>query len=106
MQTDLNTRRHHDALTRAEELADFIRPLRASGKSLRVIASDLTAAGIPTANGGTWGPKQVRSILQRLDQHAEQPPQPRDPLAALIAPAQSPLPPGVDPLTALPVAST
>lgn len=39
---------------------------RSAGKSLRQIADDLNAAGVPTAHGGArWWPSTVREILQR-----------------------------------------
>jgi len=66
-----NALRKQEAQSRAEALAEFILPLREAGKSLRQIAATLTAAGIPTANGGAWGPKQVLDILRRLDLPAD-----------------------------------
>jgi hypothetical protein len=61
-----NALRKREAQSRAEQLAEFILPLREAGKSLRQIAATLTAAGVPTVNGGAWGPKQVLDILRRI----------------------------------------
>jgi hypothetical protein len=97
-----NALRKLDAQSRAEALADVILPLRASGHSLRQIAAHLTATAVPTANGGAWGPKQVRDILERLDAPTEAQPASRDPLAALVVPKRAPLPADVDPLAVLP----
>lgn len=50
------------------EIAKRIHDERAAGKSLREIANDLTAAGIPTAHGGTrWWASTVRLVLQRAN---------------------------------------
>lgn len=72
-----NAQRQQDAQRRAQELSGHILPLRAEGKSLRNIAAALTAAGIPTANGGTWGATQVLDILQRLEQPTVPEPEPK-----------------------------
>lgn len=98
-----NALRKLEAQSRAEALADVILPLRASGQSLRQIASHLTSTGVPTANGGAWGPKQVRDILERLDASTKAEPASRDPLAALVVTKQAPLPDDVDPLAVLPL---
>lgn len=43
-----------------------IHEARSAGKTLRQIADDLNAAGVPTAHGGArWWPSAVREILQR-----------------------------------------
>jgi hypothetical protein len=97
-----NALRKQEAQSRAEALAEVILPLRDAGKSLRQIAAHLTATGVPTANGGAWGPKQVRDILERLDAVTEAEPVSGDPLAALVVPKQAPLPADVDPLAVLP----
>ncbi len=39
----------------------------AEGKSLRLIAAELTEAGIPTARGGQWRASTVRAVLQSQD---------------------------------------
>ncbi len=47
------------------EVAKRIPNQRSAGESLRQIATDLNAARIPTAHGGTrWWPSTVRMILQ------------------------------------------
>ncbi|MGR3795585.1 recombinase family protein [Vannielia sp. SX4] len=100
-----NEQRQQDAQRRSEELSGHILPLRADGKSLREIAATLSQAGIPTANGGSWGPKQVLDILHRLEQPTAPVHESRDPLAALHV--QSPTTQTVpgDPLAALPVSA-
>lgn len=97
-----NAQRQHDAQLRAKELSGFMEPLRADGKSLREIAAALTAGGIPTANGGAWGPKQVRDILHRLEQSAPML-ESRDPLAASHLPGHAAPALEGDPLAVLPV---
>lgn len=47
------------------EAAEKIGELRAEGLSLRAIAAQLTADGVPTLNGGRWGPEVVRKVLAR-----------------------------------------
>jgi DNA invertase Pin-like site-specific DNA recombinase len=42
-----------------------ILPLHEEGKSLRAIARELTARGVPTARGGQWHAVQVADILRR-----------------------------------------
>ena len=42
-----------------------IRELRASGLSLRAIATSLTNEGRPTKRGGVWGPEQISKALAR-----------------------------------------
>ncbi|WP_333814841.1 recombinase family protein [Tabrizicola sp.] len=77
-----NTERQQAAQQRAEELSGILL-LRAAGKSLREIAAELTASRVPTANGGAWGPKQVRDILERLAQQPTTLPEHHDPSATL-----------------------
>jgi hypothetical protein len=51
--------------TVSPEVVKRIHNERSAGKSLRQIATDLNAARIPTAHGGTrWWPSTVRMILQ------------------------------------------
>lgn len=51
--------------TVSPEVVTRIHNERSAGKSLRQIATDLNAARIPTAHGGTrWWPSTVRMILQ------------------------------------------
>ena len=48
------------------KLAKRIRDERSAGRSLRQIADDLTAEGVPTAHGGArWWASTVRAVLQR-----------------------------------------
>ena len=48
------------------DVVERVRSERASGKSLRQIATDLNADRIPTSHGGTrWWPSTVRSVLTR-----------------------------------------
>jgi DNA invertase Pin-like site-specific DNA recombinase len=42
-----------------------IRPLYEQGQSLRAIARELAARGVPTARGGQWSAVQVSDILRR-----------------------------------------
>lgn len=53
---------------RASDLTETIMQIRAAGAtSLREIAADLTARGIPTARGGTsWSATQVQRMLDRI----------------------------------------
>jgi len=50
----------------AQRVAAIIRPLQASGKSLRQIADALNVAGVATSRGGKWGGSQVMYTLNRL----------------------------------------
>ncbi|ONF46454.1 recombinase family protein [Methylobacterium radiotolerans] len=51
---------------RAADLSPMIRERIAGGASLRRVAADLTAQGIPTVGGRTeWTPIQVRRVLDR-----------------------------------------
>ena len=48
------------------DVVERVRSQRASGKSLRQIATDLNADRIPTSHGGArWWPSTVRSVLTR-----------------------------------------
>ena len=42
-----------------------IKPLYEQGLSLRAIARELAARGVPTARGGQWAAVQVSDILRR-----------------------------------------
>ncbi len=54
------------ANARAADVLPVIRECQAGGRSLRAIAGELTARGIPTARGvGTWTAIQVRRVLLR-----------------------------------------
>ena len=54
-----------NANKRAADLAPMIRDLQAGGASLRGVAADLNAKGIPTARGGSWSAVQVQRVLAR-----------------------------------------
>jgi len=54
-----------EALERAEELRPVLEELR--GLSLRKLAEELNARGIPTPRGGSWRAMTVRTVLGRLD---------------------------------------
>ena len=57
--------RDGNANKRAADLAPTIRDLQAGGASLRGVAADLNAKGIPTARGGPWSAVQVQRVLAR-----------------------------------------
>ena len=58
--------RQERSVARARDLAADIAEIRAGGAvSLRQIATDLNARGIPTARGGTWSAVQVKRVLER-----------------------------------------
>lgn len=61
--------RQAKAKGRAADVAPVIADLREKGvTSLRGMARELTARGIPTARGkGTWTPMQVARVLEKLD---------------------------------------
>lgn len=66
--TPLGYRRSGDRLERDDEGAATmarIAELKASGASLRCIASTLTAEGRPTSRGGAWSPMTVKYLLER-----------------------------------------
>lgn len=50
---------------KAADIAPLVRDLQATGASLRVIAAELNARGIPTARGGEWSAVQVSRVLAR-----------------------------------------
>jgi DNA invertase Pin-like site-specific DNA recombinase len=55
-----------EAVERARVLAPVVAEIQASGAStLREIAAGLNARGIPTAQGGSWSPMQVKRVLDR-----------------------------------------
>lgn len=49
----------------ASQIAPIARELQEGGASLRSIAAELTARGIPTPRGGEWGAVQVKRVLER-----------------------------------------
>jgi len=65
--TPLGFDRKGDALVvneREQEAVRFIREQRAAGLSLREIADQLNAAGVPTKKGGKWYASTVKYILE------------------------------------------
>lgn len=50
---------------RAALVAPIIQELQASGASLRTVAAELNARGIPTPRGGEWSAVQVRRVAER-----------------------------------------
>lgn len=50
---------------RAADIAPVILELQASGASLRSVAAELTARGIPAPRGGGWSAVQVKRVLER-----------------------------------------
>jgi hypothetical protein len=43
----------------------LVRDLRQAGESMRAIAAELTARGIPAKNGDTWKHSTIQRILSR-----------------------------------------
>jgi DNA invertase Pin-like site-specific DNA recombinase len=63
-----STAAREQANKRAEDLADAVAQLRASGvTSLRRIAAALNESGAETPRGAAWGPSTVRNLLVRID---------------------------------------
>jgi len=54
------------ANNRAAKLAGIVRPKLKAGKSLRTIAVELQAEGVPTARGGKWHLASVQRLVRRL----------------------------------------
>jgi DNA invertase Pin-like site-specific DNA recombinase len=55
------------AIARAADVLPIIADIQAGGaKSLREIAAELNARGIPTARGGQWSATQVQRVMVRL----------------------------------------
>jgi DNA invertase Pin-like site-specific DNA recombinase len=54
------------AMDRACTLKPILTELDSAGLSMRAIATNLTARGIPTAGGGKWHPQTVSRIIQRV----------------------------------------
>ena len=62
------------ALVRAQTLVPIIRQLQSSGcVTLRAMAQELNARGIPAARGGKWHPTSVDRLLRRLARLAATP---------------------------------
>ena len=53
------------ALARDEAILPVILPLVEAGATLRQMAEELTARGVPTARGGRWAAEQVQTALER-----------------------------------------
>lgn len=61
------TRLKADAQQRADDLRGIVEGLRARGSySVRTLAAELTAQGIPAPRGDTWHPTAVARLLMRL----------------------------------------
>lgn len=50
---------------RAADVSPIIRELQAGGASLRQIAADLTARGIPTPRASEWTAMAVKRVVER-----------------------------------------
>lgn len=57
---------HLEACPEDLEAAAEVRRLRQSGRSIRQVAADLNARGIPTKRGGPWAYGSVSAILKRF----------------------------------------
>ena len=57
-----------EALGRASGLADVVRSLQGTHRSVRALAEALNARGVPTPKGGAWRPGTVHRLLRRLDE--------------------------------------
>jgi DNA invertase Pin-like site-specific DNA recombinase len=57
---------HAAALDHANQIKGVLTELAGSGMSVRQIAAELTARGIPTARGGRWHPQNVIRAMQRV----------------------------------------
>ncbi|NRB17554.1 MAG: recombinase family protein [Rhodobacteraceae bacterium] len=47
-------------------MSGLVLPLRAAGRTLREIASELDKAGVRTARGGAWSASQVKRVIEQL----------------------------------------
>ena len=54
------------AMNRAGQLKPILTALSAAGMSHRKIATELTARGISTPNGGRWHPQTVSRVIERI----------------------------------------
>ena len=54
------------AMERACPLKPILAELTGAGMSIRQIAAELTARGVPTAGGGNWHPQTVSRVLERV----------------------------------------
>lgn len=55
------------AHSRAMAISDTVRAKLDAGKSLRTIATELNAEGVPTAKGGQWHKTSVKRVVERLE---------------------------------------
>lgn len=56
-----------EAIARAEALRPILAPMASADATLQAMADALQSAGVKTARGGDWTPKQVSRVLERLD---------------------------------------
>jgi DNA invertase Pin-like site-specific DNA recombinase len=54
------------AVERARELAPMLAEMKNAGLSVRRMAVELTARGVPTPNGAKWHAQSVRRIIDRV----------------------------------------
>lgn len=62
----LAPRNRKAAVRRAMAISDTVRAKLDAGKSLRTIAAELNADGVPTAKGGQWHLTSVKRLVDRL----------------------------------------
>ena len=62
----LAPRNRKAAVGRAMAISDTVRAKLDAGKSLRTIAAELNADGVPTAKGGQWHLTSVKRLVDRL----------------------------------------
>jgi len=62
----LAPRNRKAAQERSQSLAEMVKPKLESGKSLRTIAAELNAEGVPTARGGQWHLTSVARLVGRI----------------------------------------
>ena len=64
-----NARKYRsEALGRAAGLADTVRALQGTHRSVRALAEALNARGVPTPKGGAWRPGTVHRLLRRIEE--------------------------------------
>jgi Recombinase len=54
------------AMERACPLKPILAELTSAGLSMRAIAAELTARGVPTGGGGKWHPQTVARVMERV----------------------------------------
>jgi DNA invertase Pin-like site-specific DNA recombinase len=57
-----------EALGRASGLADVVRGLQGTHRSVRALAVALNERGVPTPNGGQWHASSVHRLLRRIEE--------------------------------------